>query len=428
MSSPFALTTPPGGTRPHNTAEAVANLARDHGSNVAAIYALSSLGDVQDHRLSTIPDAWTVTVKVDDSGRDDPDLLIGGPGNLAFDQRGYAWGTNNVIQDTPNSSQAIVVLEPNGQPADGSRQPGHARFASRRRRHLGTGFGVTVDPTGFVWFGNFGWGPVRGLRSLARRKYLDPELRRRQRLRVHPWKPAQIHRVPTGCRERPFRRRHRRGRNGLGFERTRQGAEQRCKLRARERGLQRQFRHFIGQGLRGLSIDLRGNAWIASQGDRMVYAMRPDGTEIGRYDRGGINGPRDKAIDGDGNVRVANFGPLQVGVDNTFTGRLSELRGTVGHCPPGKGVGDALSPATGYTVPSAGSEVLLHNGDPLYGAGKPPSYIPMMRQTGVVIDRAGNIWSINNWKPRFDNDAVLNPGGDGIIIFVGLAPPPSRAR
>lgn len=160
----------------------------------------------------------------------------------------------------------------------------------------------------------------------------------------------------------------------------------------------------------------------------MVYAMRPDGTETGHYDGGGINGPRDKAIDGDGNVRVANFGPLQVGVDNTFTGRLSELRGTVGHCPPGKGVGDALSPATGYTVPAAGSEVLLHNGDPLYGAGKPPSYIPMMRQTGVVIDRAGNIWSINNWKPRFDNDAVLNPGGDGIIIFVGLAPPPSRAR
>ena len=43
-------------------------------------------------------------------------------------------------------------------------------------------------------------------------------------------------------------------------------------------------------------------------------------------------------------------------------------------------------PPTGYTVPSAGSEVLLHNGDPLYGAGAPPSFIPMMRQTEVIID------------------------------------------
>jgi len=50
----------------------------------------------------------------------------------------------------------------------------------------------------------------------------------------------------------------------------------------------------------------------------------------------------------------------------------------------------------------------------------------MMRQTGLVIDQAGNIWTINNWKPNFDNDALLNPGGDGIVIFVGLAPPARR--
>jgi hypothetical protein len=49
----------------------------------------------------------------------------------------------------------------------------------------------------------------------------------------------------------------------------------------------------------------------------------------------------------------------------------------------------------------------------------------MMRQTSVVIDQAGNIWSINNWKPDFDIDVSSNPGGDGIIIFVGLAAPPA---
>ncbi len=78
-------------------------------------------------------------------------------------------------------------------------------------------------------------------------------------------------------------------------------------------------------------------------------------------------------------------------------------------------------------MPSAGSEVLLANGSPLYGPGEPPSFSPMMRQTASVIDRAGNVWTINNWKPNFVVDATSNPGGDGIVIFVGLAPPPVPA-
>jgi len=76
-------------------------------------------------------------------------------------------------------------------------------------------------------------------------------------------------------------------------------------------------------------------------------------------------------------------------------------------------------------MPTAGSEVLLHNGDPFYGAGEPPCFIPMMRQTALRIDQAGNIWSINNWKPDVDIDFGGNPGGDGIVIFVGLAAPPT---
>jgi hypothetical protein len=48
----------------------------------------------------------------------------------------------------------------------------------------------------------------------------------------------------------------------------------------------------------------------------------------------------------------------------------------------------------------------------------------MMRLTNVVIDQAGNIWALNNWKPDFDIDLCCNPGGDGVVIFVGLAAPP----
>jgi hypothetical protein len=79
-------------------------------------------------------------------------------------------------------------------------------------------------------------------------------------------------------------------------------------------------------------------------------------------------------------------------------------------------------------VPSAGGQVLLHNGNPLYGPDGPPSFAPMMRQTSAAIDQAGNIWTLNNWKPDFETDVRSNPGGDGVVIFVGLAPPPMNAH
>jgi hypothetical protein len=69
--------------------------------------------------------------------------------------------------------------------------------------------------------------------------------------------------------------------------------------------------------------------------------------------------------------------------------------------------------------------VLLANGNPLYGPGARPSFAPMMRSTASAIDRAGNVWWLNNWKPDFVIDALSNPGGDGVVIYVGLAPPPS---
>jgi hypothetical protein len=154
-----------------------------------------------------------------------------------------------------------------------------------------------------------------------------------------------------------------------------------------------------------------------------VYAFQPDGTEIGKFNGGGVDGPWGLAIDGDGNVWVSNFGPLKPG-SNFTSGGLTKLCGAnPATRPPGTKLGDPISPTTGYTVPSAGSQVLLHNGDPLYGSGGPPSFAPIMRQTSVAIDQAGNIWSVNKWKPDFNTDVSSNPGGDGIVIFVGLAAP-----
>src|SRR5690606_33766071 len=101
-------------------------------------------------------DAWTIAIKVNKSG--DDSVLFGGPGNVAFDSRGYAWLTNNVVQGTPLSATTIMVLKPNGHPADGGL--GLPTSPINGGGILGSGWGICVDPFQTVWVGNFGWGGV----------------------------------------------------------------------------------------------------------------------------------------------------------------------------------------------------------------------------------------------------------------------------
>jgi streptogramin lyase len=469
-ASLFDLTTPAGGSPPSNTAQALANLARDPGQNVNGIYDLTLLSDLYDPPLVTMPDAWTVTVKINDSGSDEPGFLISGPGNLAFDRRGYAWVTNNTIQGTPCSGRFNLVFKPNGQPADG--RNGTPRSPLTGGGILGGGFGVTIDPRGSAWFGNFGWGnkhhctpdaipskdgngsisrftltgmpvsppdayqggPVRaqGLAADAEGNiwissfkndsvYVFRHGNPHQSVGVQPYHGAAPFDVAIASDGTAWVS----NTGGLPFGEFPRSI---AKYALVNGALQQQFLHFLpdAHGLRGLSLDSQGNAWLAALGSNRIYMFGPDGTELRRFDRrGGMDAPWDIVIDGEDNVWVANFGPLQQ--ETNFTGRLTKLWGI--NPPPGHNVGDPISPPTGYTIPTAGSEVLLHNGAPLYSYGQPPGppcFIPMMRQTAVVIDQAGNIWSINNWKPDFDIDTVGgNPGGDGIIIFVGLAAPPT---
>jgi streptogramin lyase len=447
------LTRPPRGPMPRNTVEAMANLARNPGQQVEPIYRLTKLGSSYEPSLDRTPDAWTITVKVNNSG--DDTNLFGGPGNLAFDARGYAWVTNNVDQGTPYSSHVAMVLKPNGQPADGTN--GTPVSPLKGGGLLGAGFGVAIDSQGSAWFGNFGWGNCadcdpdpNGNGSVSQFAASGAPISGQDGYQDGPVRAQGLEFDPDGNlwissfeNDSVYVFLHGDPNQSVGFQQEIGSGPFDVAIAADgsawvsnglgkppssvakyvlvDGALKQQFRHRLGRGLRGLSLDSLGNAWIASQGDGFVYVLRPDGTEIGRFNGGGMDGPWDTAVDGEDNVWVTNFGPLKPG-SNFTCGRLTKLAGV--HPPLGKNIGDPISPPTGYTVPSAGSEVLLHNGDPLYGQGAPPSFAPMMRQTGAVIDQAGNVWSINNWKPDFDIDATSNPGGDGIVIFVGLAPPP----
>lgn len=458
------LTTPPGGPAPTSTAQGLANLARDPGRNVLLIYGLSKTWIPYVPGLLLAPDAWTITVKVNDTG--DDRFLFGGVGNLVFDSKGYAWVLNNVIQGQPVSCRFFAVLKPNGKPADGlNNTPTSPIFSGGV---YGQGFGITIDPSGSIWTGNFGWGhanptatgqgsvsqysplgaaispplgyqggPVR-VQGIASDKVGNIWMASYGTnslcvfLNGNPSTPATPAFLYDGaqCFDVQI------AKDGTawvvssgGFEGTSNSNVSRYSLSGTTLTPLSSVTFPKRHAMKGCSLDSLGNCWVACQGDSKVYVFSPNGaliTSFGGDLLSNIDGPWSVTIDSEDNAWVSNFGTLKP-FSNYTNSHITKLAGAnPATRPAGKKMGDPISPWTGYTLPSAGSQVLLHDGTPLYGSKGPISFSPMMRLTNCVIDQAGNLWALNNWKPSFDIDAsptTGNPGGDGIVIFVGLAPP-----
>ncbi|HEY0380268.1 MAG TPA: hypothetical protein VGC87_25365 [Pyrinomonadaceae bacterium] len=459
----FVLTTTPDGAAPSDTFQALVNIARHPANNVVGLYTQTKTLEVYLPSLQTIPDAWTIAVKVNDSGSDE--MLFGGPANIVFDHNGYAWITNNVVQGTPDSSRCIMVLKPNGKPSIG--ESGTPKSPVTGGGLLGTGFGIDIDTRGSVWVGNFGWGnntdkipSSEGNGSVSQFDALGQPISGPEGYQGGPvraqgvvsdednniWIASYDNNLVVVFRDGDPTRSFAVGtdgtspfdiaiaQDGSGWVTCSGGLmpdsqSNVSKFIIEGSSLIEQFSVDIGHSLKGMSLDSQGNAWIASGGDDAVYLFSPTGEVLGKFGGGGISCPWSATVDGDDNVWVANFGPMTFGSDYT-NAAISKLAGANPETrPPGLKTGDPISPQTGYTLPSAGSPVLLHNGEPLYGPEGPESKSPLMRQTNCVIDQAGNVWAINNWKPDFNIDFppnTGNPGGDGIVIFVGLAKPPIK--
>lgn len=479
----FALTTPPyGGPAPTNTFQAMVNIAQYPANNVAGIYTQSQEVVVYSPALESPPNAWTLAVKVNNTGS--KERLFGGVGNIAFDDRGYAWITNNVVQGTPNSSRFAVVLKPNGKPADGTpttpweNPDGLPKSPLHGGGLLGGGFGVAVDhgehTNGRVWLGNYGWGTEDHWPSEGGVSLLTPAgvplsnepfgfvggTLRVQGVAIdsdsNVWMasygngqvvvflkgdPRQSVSAPTDDGYFPFDVAIAADgtawvTSSTGLYEYTEGRVAHYQLDAENKTLTQVSSQPVGRGLKGLSIDSLGNIWVAAGGVDAVCLLDSTGNQTGQFGGGvgkswgGINGPWGTTIDGNDNVWVANFGQMLPGANYTDAS-LSKLAGANPDTrPPGFETGDPISPPSGYTLPTGGAPVTLANGDPLYGVGKDASFSPLMRQTNCTIDQAGSVWVCNNWKPDFDTDfspTSGNPGGDGIVIFVGLAKPPVKS-
>lgn len=445
----------PGGD--DTTITALGNIARTPARNVGGIFLQSKMVPCYQPPLENQPDAWTIVVKVNDSG--DDTNMFGGPGNLAFDSRGRAWIGNNVIQGKPDSSPVSIVLDAAGHPALNDSGQRMSPFSGGGL--LGAGFGTVIDKQNRVWIGDFGWtsdtlppGSVSLFDSNA--NPLSPSegytagVNRVQgmafdgagNLWMASWGNGCVTVYPNAANAdsisgqsysypnppdsefKPF---------GIAIASdgtawitdSNSASSGILHLRFTGQGFEKLFEMRIGKVLKGIVIDSEGYLWVASGGDDHVYRFDRNGYLMGGYQGGGVYGPWGICLDGDDNVWVANFGPLEIG--SVVHGRLTQLAGVnaAGHL-----IGDGLSPQTGYTLPTGGSPVTLHDGTPLYGADGPPCFIPMMRTTGLAVDAAGNVWTCNNWKPDFDIDVGNpvtgkpgNPGGDGMLIWVGIAKP-----
>ncbi|WP_420264960.1 NHL repeat-containing protein [Candidatus Magnetominusculus dajiuhuensis] len=407
----FALATPPGGSAPQDTLQAIVNIAHYPWQNVWPLYALSNVGPYSP-ALSSAPDAWTLAIKYIGNGSE-----FDGPGNMAIDKDGNVWVTNNYEFNSDPlqpvcGGKLVMKLTPTGSDALGAPFSGGGID--------GTGFGIGIDTNGDVWLSNFGFqgkgcttppasnsvskfsaagvalSPNNGFTSGGIGSPQGTASDQSGNIWIANYDNNSITQYPLGNPNAP-----------LMFKNV---------------GLDKPF---------GLAIDGKGNAWIASSGNDSVVAIDPNGSPLtgSPFTGGGIKTPLGIAVDSLGNVWTANslggsvtlirsdsrlpqqlvggglttpWGIAVDGDDNiwvaNFEGqRLTQLCGAKHwRCPTGYRTGDPISQGTGYT-----SDALVRN-------------------TGVAIDPSGNVWVANNWKSI---PVQTNPGGDGLVVFIGLAPP-----
>lgn len=450
----FTLTPSMNGTTPTDTLQALVNLARRPSQNLQDLFTRSLAQQVFTPSLTVDfgpnatdylkkLDAFTIAVKFNNS----PSCPFAGPGNVAFDADGHIWITNNVIQGTPRSTTCQIVLKLNGQPADGSN--GGPVSPITGGGILGQGFGIAITQLGHVWSGNFGWGgvfPSDGSVTKTRTNgtVLSPSTGiiagtyRAQGIAIdfnnNVWIASygnnKVVLFPDGNDEIPVSYADANttpfdvaiDQNGHAWV-TYSSSGTVSKLQYSGGSIQKLFTVSLPASSepKGLAIDSAGNAWVAAGGTSAVYIISTSGTLTTTLTGSGINAPWAVSIDSSDNVWVANFGDaINAGVRYSIV----QICGTrVQNCPQGSTGTSVLSPSSGFTLPTGGSQVLLADGNPLYFPINIPAHKPLFRLTSVTVDMAGNAWAANNWKPIGSIDLTSNPGGDGMVVFVGIGNP-----
>ncbi|MGK2318459.1 hypothetical protein [Gordonia rhizosphera] len=421
--------TTPGWAGPADSFRAFASITRNPSNKPVQLFALAKARPVFGPGLPVPPTSWTIALRFDGGGG-----LLDGPGNFAVDAKGNLWVNNNYVYHADPrvgscASDLLFKFGPNGKMIDGSPYRGGGLS--------GSGFGVTLDPAGNAWATNFGFAApppgcpqnqqpphnsvskftASGVPITSSTGYTQGGLDwpqgatfdRKGNLWMANCGDGTVTLYPGGD---PTRARNLKAGLRQAFGVVDNGkhvfvtgmVSNNVAVFDYDGRLIRPAATGIFQKPMGIASDRAGNVWVANSGAvtlpcpqrpqtpstiGSISLMSPGGKPVaGPFYGGGATLPWGIATDGDGNVWVANFGAK----------RLSHFCGVnIGTCPPGKKTGQAISPQlTGY------------------------AFDGLTRNTGVVVDQAGNVWVANNW---LEIPPQTNPGGHQIVAFLGMGAP-----
>jgi hypothetical protein len=464
----FAATKPAGEPAATHVLQAMANIVKSPsypGYPADAddpVFLLSEVAPSNQPALMRRPTSWLLFLKITGgfySAQDDTNLMSG-PGNFAIDKKGFVWVNTNYVPEPPHhfscAGLRLIEFYPWGEPVPGTPFLGGGLS--------GAGYGITLDPNGNVWVGDFGFQdpPCAFLPQAAPNNAVSefqPD--------GSPISPSQGY-TQGGISWPQGTVSDRKGNIWIGncgndtvteFPVGDPSSAINIPLGPTPTPENPQIKPF------GLSIDLKGNIWTTNPGNSTVSVISPQGKLLKTLSsiyqgKTVLTHPMGNAADIQGNIWVAN----------------SDFANTP--CPSIKGQGTGTNPSItmfqmsdrkpfpgspftggGLTLPwgiavdgydtvwvfnfgtfvpvsvpnrtptgiSRFCGVDIRKCPPGMSTGEPISPSTGYRSdafariTGGQIDPSGNIWMTSNWK--IDANPFLNPGGNSIVIAVGAAGP-----
>jgi hypothetical protein len=364
-----------------NTFDAMLNVARNPGTNVASIYQASTAATVYTPVLSAQPPDWTMFVNYTGGG-------MSGPSGVAIDSTGRVWVGNYFYVASEFSNTGVPVFAsgltgdglynsygaavdfndyswiPNEQGGPGLGTVSVFNSSGAALADLSAGgfnfpIAITVDSSGLSWVVNYGDSTVTLLSNSGT--------------------PLSGTGGFTGVS----------GSNSHFFFPVAVAADAKCNSYIANQSSNTITRvladgssyadFVVGEGPSGVAVDGSNNAWSANYYGNSVGLVSAAGQVLSGagYTGGGIDHPQGIAVDGTGTVWVASYrSPTNAG------DALTELTGANTANP-----GTALSPATGWGT----------------GAN-------MLEAFALAIDSSGNIW-------------VTNFVTNTLTEFIGMAAP-----
>jgi hypothetical protein len=470
----FRASAPPGGAPSSTVLEAVANIVKypsfpsSRAPQGDPVFAMSQLAPVYEPALSEAPTSWLLFLKFTGGAysAQDGDNLMNGPGNFAIDEQGFVWVNDNAVPGPPDeyacAGRRLLKFSPWGEPV-----PGTPYFGGGLS---GAGYGITLDPGGKVWVGNFGFQDP---------PCLDPLFAIEHGSLPAPHDSVSVFRAdgiplsgPSG---------HTNGNiswpQGTISDRAGNIWLANCgndsvtmlpggdpdravniPLGPAPEGIGPALKPF------GATVDADGNVWIANNRGDTISVVSPDGRLIetlpGTFEgRTVLSHPVGNATDIEGNVWVANSDwldspcPTRSELGEAEHPSITAFRQDTREPYPGSPfTGGGLTLPWGIAVDgndtvwvfnfgavpveqttdrptgisrfcgvdTRGCPKGLKTGDPISPETGYRSDA-LERITGGQIDPSGNIWLTNNWK--LDANPIRNPFGNAIVVAVGAAGP-----